>query len=104
MPRARTSSRLASDGAHPDLDVFSTRHALDAAVANPHDSVTDLEQAMVMSGANDGHSAFPIGASQKVENLVPGAEIEVGGRFIREEDFRLIAEGTGNGDPLLLSP
>ena len=40
---------------------------------------------------------------QQLKYLFRGIRIEITGRFVREQDFRIVGQGAGNGNPLLFA-
>ncbi len=60
-------------------------------------------QIAVMGDQNQSGADICIEMKQLVNNLLAGLVIQVTGRLIREQDFGLAGEGTGDGDALLLT-
>ena len=85
------------------MDIFAVGDTFDLTVADPHESVADVHHAVVMRCADDGNAFLRIEADQNVDDFLSRMHIQVGGRFIAEEDGRVIGEGAGDGDTLLLT-
>ena len=45
---------------------------------------------------DDGHAHFTVQAANQFQNLHLVADIQIGGGFVENEDFRLLADGHGN--------
>ena len=50
-----------------------------------------------------GETAGPDEFDQHVGDIRGGSGVEVAGRFVREQEFRLVGDRAGNGHPLLLA-
>src|SRR5690606_18918911 len=74
----RAFSMLPLDARELDGDVLALLDAFDPAVADPHDAVADVEQAVVVRRADDRHAAFLVDFLQDFEHGLPGFEVEVG--------------------------
>jgi hypothetical protein len=55
-------------------------------------------------GYQEYRGAFSGYAAEKLHNTCGGFAVQIAGRFIGDEEFRLIDKGTGDGNPAKLSP
>jgi len=60
-----------------------------------------FHQGFVM-GRHHDRGASVIGIAEELENVRALTVIEIPGRLVGEEDGRIVDQGSGNGDPLLL--
>ena len=56
-----------------------------------------------MGDHDDRLAELAHGAAHEVEDLGPGAAVEVAGGLVGEDDRRLAGQGAGDGDALLLA-
>ena len=56
----------------------------------------------LMRHHDDGDALFAIQRAERLHNLVRISGIEIAGRFIRQQQARLVDQGAGDRDPLLL--
>ena len=58
---------------------------------------------VVVRHKDDGQAIVLVEFLEHCEDFLAGARIEVSGRFIGEQQWRMIHEGAGDGDALLLA-
>ena len=57
----------------------------------------------VVGDQNQRQAVFTIQPQQQVAHPLAGFLVEISGGLVRKQDFRLVGDGTRNGQPLLLS-
>ena len=90
--RSRTASAVGS------LDLVD-----DAAVGQEDDPVGVAGRARVVGHHDDGLAQLPDRPAHEVEDLGPGAAVEVAGGLVGEDDLRPPGQGPGHRHPLLLA-
>ena len=85
-------------------DVFWGFVPEDFAGADTDDAVgVHLGELDLVEVEEEGDAFFFGGFHQKVHDFAGSAGVEAGDRFVGEDDFGLLDEGSGDGDPLLLA-
>src|SRR5690606_33590728 len=72
--------------AHLDVELLPLLDAVDDAIANPDHAVRDVEHAVVVGRADDGHALVLVEMHDQVIDLLAGLEVEIGRRLIAQED------------------
>ena len=75
----------------------------DAAVGEADDARGVLEQALVVSGEDEGKTEAAIQVAHQVDELSGVARVEIGGRFVGQDQRGAMNDGAGDGNPLALS-
>ena len=57
----------------------------------------------VVGGDEESGVAFGANFSEEIEDVAAGVGIEVASGFVGDDDFRIVDEGAGDGDALLLA-
>jgi hypothetical protein len=73
------------------------------AVAQLEDAVRDIEHRRVVGRDDRGDLLGPDDRPQELHDHVPGVGIELARRLVGEEEARLVRQGPGEGDALLLA-
>ncbi len=73
------------------------------AIAHSDDAVDDGRALDGMGGHDDGNRELGGGTAQEIEYEVAGGGVEIAGGFVGEKEARVVDEGTGDGDALLLT-
>src|SRR5262249_12296117 len=75
----------------------------DAAINHVHDSVRNVEDAVVMGDEDDRHPLLGGELAEKLDDLAAGMFVEGGGWLVSEDDFWSVSEAAGDRDALFLS-
>ena len=95
-------------GVEPQLDNFARRVVRDeiarrtlghdGAMIHHHESIAELLGLVHVVGRDDERDAFSLQAVETFPEQVPGLGVEPGGRLVEDQEFRLVDEGSGNGE------
>jgi len=77
--------------------------AVDASVAHVHDAFAVFGDIDFVGHDDHGDAFVVVELPQRDHDFIGRSGIEVAGRFVRQEQRRLIDQGAGNGDTLLLA-
>ena len=75
----------------------------DVAVAELQDAVGDRRERLVVGDEHDRRPCFPVDLAQHFEHELAGAEVEVAGRLVAEDQLRRLGKRASHGDALLLA-
>ena len=73
------------------------------AVAHRHHAICISGDIGLVSDHDDGDAALAVQQSQRVHDVMGVACIEIAGRLVGKEHGRIVDEGAGDGDALLLA-
>src|SRR2546426_10759843 len=77
--------------------------ALDPAILKDYYALGILRDIRLVSNQGDGDAVLAIEKLKYVHHFDRGAAVKVSGRFVRQDDCRLINQSAGDRDALLLS-
>ena len=69
----------------------------------PEATLAEGGDAVVVSDDDEAVATPGVELEQQVDDLVAGGVVEVAGGFVSEEKRGVVAQGAGDGDPLLLA-
>ena len=88
----------------PVRDQFIDRpHLQDVTVVHDRQPVAQDFGFLHVVGRQQDRPALALERQHEVPERPAGGRIEAGGRFIEEDEFRLVHEGQGDGEPLALT-
>jgi hypothetical protein len=77
--------------------------ALEAAVLEPEDAIGEFADAVIV-GDDDDRAVLGLGdVVEELDDFVAVARVEVRGRFVGEDELRVVGKGAGDGDALALA-
>ena len=76
---------------------------LEAAVLEPEDAVGDVADAVVVGDDDDRAVLRLRDIVEELDDFVAVAGVEVGGRFVGEDELRVVGQGAGDRDALALA-
>jgi len=86
-----------------NLSMMDVAHGDDLPVAHLDFSVRPVGELGVVRDEQDATAVVPVQTRQQIEDDITRMRVEVPSRLIREQPFRAVDEGAGDGDPLLLA-
>ena len=97
------SQRLAVDCADGDVEFTTMGDAVCLAIFDPNDGVGCGEHLHVMRRRDDRDAEFRLQVAEQGDDLLACVQVQIARRFVRQNDGRLVHEGAGDGDALLLA-
>ncbi len=76
---------------------------IDAARAQPHDTVAAVRQCDVVGHQYERHAALGMFGEQEIDDLLAGGLIKVAGGLISHQNGRIWRQRAGERNPLLLA-
>ena len=76
---------------------------MDGAILDDKCAIANFREILIVSHDHEGDSMLDGQIEENLDNFRTVRGIQIARRLVGEEDFRLIDDGTGDRDPLLLA-
>lgn len=75
----------------------------DSSILNLNDVIGQRGDVLIVSDDDQGDLSFLMNGFEQFDNLAAGLRVEIAGRFVSQNDFRIGDEGATDGGALLLA-